>query len=97
MQNKHEYGKNEVLMSTSYVEISKGSTETTASAMRRFTKRVQESGIIPKKRSQRYAERTLSPLKQKRAKLTKLGKTKAYDRLKKLGKLVIKKRKGGSR
>ncbi len=84
-------------MSTSYVEILKGSTETTASAMRRFTKKVQESGIIPKKRSQRYAERTLSPLKQKRAKLTKLGKTKAYDRLKKLGKLVIKKRKGGSR
>jgi ribosomal protein S21 len=82
-------------MSTSYVHIIKGAAEPTANALRRFTKKVQESGIIPKKRGQRYAVRTLSPLKQKRAKLTKLEKGRTYDRLKKLGKLVVKKKKGG--
>ncbi len=84
-------------MATSYVNIVKGSTETTASALRRFTKRVQESGIIPKKRGQRYAERVLSPLKQKRAKLLKLDRAKTYERLKKLGKLVQKKKRVGAK
>ncbi len=84
-------------MSTSYVEITKGSTETTASAMRRFTKRVQESGIIPKKRGQRYAVRPLSPLKMKKAKMSKISRGKTYDRLKKLGKLVVKKKRVGGR
>lgn len=81
-------------MSTAYVEVKRGSNEQTASVLRRFTKKVQESGIIPKKRSQRYASRTLSALKVKKAKLLKIDRTKTYNKLKKLGKLTPSKKKG---
>ncbi len=81
-------------MPTAYVEIKQGQNEPAAGTLRRFTKRVQESGIIPKKRSQRYATRALSPLKVKKAKLLKIGRTKTYNRLKKLGKLTPPKKKG---
>ncbi len=82
-------------MPTAYVEVKRGASEQTASVLRRFTKKVQESGIIPKKRSQRYASRTLSALKVKKAKILKIGRTKTYNRLKKLGKLTPPKKKGG--
>ncbi len=82
-------------MPTAYVEIKRGQNEPAAGTLRRFTKRVQESGIIPKKRSQRYAARDLSPLKVRKAKLLKIGRTKTYNRLKKLGKLTPPKKKGG--
>lgn len=81
-------------MPTAYVEIKRGPTEPTSGMLRRFTKKVQESGIIPKKRSQRYADRALSELKVKKAKLLKIGRTKTYNRLKKLGKLTPPKKKG---
>ncbi len=82
-------------MPTAYVEIKRGQNEPAAGTLRRFTKRVQESGIIPKKRSQRYAARDLSPLKVRKAKLLKIGRTETYNRLKKLGKLTPPKKKGG--
>jgi ribosomal protein S21 len=82
-------------MPTAYVEIKRGANEPTSGTLRRFTKKVQESGIIPKKRSQRYAARTLSPLKVKKAKLLKIGRTKTYNHLKKLGKLTPPKKKAG--
>ena len=82
-------------MPTAYVEIKRGQNEPAAGTLRRLTKRVQESGIIPKKRSQRYAARDLSPLKVRKAKLLKIGRTETYNRLKKLGKLTPPKKKGG--
>ena len=82
-------------MPNAYVEIKRGQNEPAAGTLRRFTKRVQESGIIPKKRSQRYAARDLSPLKVRKAKLLKIGRTETYNRLKKLGKLTPPKKKGG--
>lgn len=81
-------------MPIAYVEIKRGPNEPTSGTLRRFTKKVQESGIIPKKRGQRYATRTLSTLKIKKAKLLKIGRTKTYNRLKKLGKLTPPKKKG---
>lgn len=81
-------------MPIAYVEIKRGPNEPTSGTLRRFTKKVQESGIIPKKRGQRYAARMLSALKVKKAKLLKIGRTKTYNRLKKLGKLTPPKKKG---
>ncbi len=68
------------------VEVVKGSNENNISVLRRFTRRVQGSGILPKVRSKRYSERdksenvkrakTLAYLKRKEetAELIKLGK-----------------------
>ena len=72
--------------------IKKNSNENSANLLRRFQKRVQESGVMPRVRSLRYATRELSPLKVPRGKLIKLDGQKEYERLKKLGKLVERKR-----
>ncbi len=74
------------------VEVKRNANENSANIVRRFQKRVQEAGILPKVRSLRYNQRELSPLKVKNGKMKKLDGQKEYDRLKKLGKLVEKKR-----
>ncbi len=74
------------------VEVKRNANENSANIVRRFQKRVQEAGILPKVRSLRYNQRDLSPLKVKNGKMKKLEGQKEYDRLKKLGKLVEKKR-----
>jgi ribosomal protein S21 len=74
------------------VEIKKNANENAANVLRRFQKRVQEAGILPKVRSLRYNTRELSPLKVKKGKIIKLNGEKEYNRLKKLGKLVEKKK-----
>jgi len=68
------------------VEVIKGANENNLSVLRRFTKRVQGSGVLPRVRSKRYTERipsrntkhakTVSHLKKKEvtAELVKLGK-----------------------
>jgi ribosomal protein S21 len=68
------------------IEVSKGANENNLSVLRRFTKRVQAAGILPRVRSKRYSERiksgnvkrakTLEYLKKKEeiADLLKLGK-----------------------
>ncbi len=47
------------------VEVTKNGTENPASLLRRFTKRVQGSGILPRVRGARYHLRTLSSYKRK--------------------------------
>ena len=47
------------------VEIDKKSNESNASMLRRFTKAVQGSGVLPRVRSIRYSTRKLSPYKVK--------------------------------
>lgn len=79
-------------MSNTNVEIKRNPNENSANVLRRFQKKIQESGILQKVRSVRYNDRKLSDLKVKKAKLIKLEGKKEYDRLKKLGKLVEKKR-----
>jgi ribosomal protein S21 len=79
-------------MSNTNVEIKRNPNENSANVLRRFQKKIQESGILQKVRGVRYNERKLSDLKVKKAKLIKLEGKKEYDRLKKLGKLVEKKR-----
>jgi hypothetical protein len=65
------------------------------SLIRRFTKRVQGSGVIPRVRSIRYNQRKASPFKMKKSALVVLAKRKEYELLEKLGKLPEKKTKGG--
>ena len=71
------------------VEVKKSGNENAIALIRRFQKRVQEAGILPRVRSLRYSDRPLSKLKRKRGKLKNLARRKVYERLKKLGKITI--------
>jgi len=78
-------------MSTN-VEVKKTGTENALGLIRRFQKRVQESGILPRVRSLRYNERTQSKLKRKRGTLKVIKRRKEYEKLRKMGKLPERKR-----
>ena len=69
------------------VQVTKNNNESSANVIRRFTKRVQGAGIIPKVRSERYFSRTKSKNVQKVSKLKKLEKRKTYEKQVKLGKI----------
>lgn len=69
------------------VEVVKTNNETPASLIRRFTKRVQESGIVKRAKSLRYNERTKSEYKRKQAALKRLANRKEKDKLRRLGKI----------
>jgi len=69
------------------VEVEKNNNESSANVIRRFTKRVQGAGIVPKVRGARYHSRTKSKNVQRMAKLKKLGKAEVYEKLLKLGKI----------
>ncbi len=69
------------------VEVKKNNNENAISLIRRFTKRVQGSGVIPRVRSIRWAVRKPSDFKKRKNKLVVLAKTAEYELLKKLGKL----------
>ena len=58
-------------MSNVNVEVKKNASENALSLIRRFQKRVQESGVLPRVRGIRYNERPLSVLKTKQARLKK--------------------------
>lgn len=75
------------------IEIKKSNNENPSSLLRRFQKKVQESGILHRVRSIRYNDRDLSKLKVKRAKLKKIAGTIKYDRAKRLGTLIERKKK----
>lgn len=69
------------------VQIEKNNNESSANVIRRFTKRVQGSGIIPRMRKNRYFARTKSENVQKAGRLKKLNKKAEYDMQLKLGKI----------
>lgn len=69
------------------VEVVKNNNESSANVIRRFTKRVQGAGIIPKVRGGRYFSRIKSRNVQRFAKLKKLGKREVYEKMVKLGKV----------
>lgn len=55
--------------------------------LKRFQKKMQESGVVPKVKSRKHASRSMSKLKMKKDKLVKLEAAKKYEHLKKMGKL----------
>lgn len=69
------------------VEVERNNNESTANLIRRFTKRVQGSGIIPRKRGTRFFERQKSDNVRREARLKKLDKKEKYEELLKLGKI----------
>jgi len=70
------------------VEVSRNSHENAVSLIRRFTKRVQGSGVLPRVRSIRYTERKLSSYKTKQKTLKSLRRKAEVAQLIKLGKMT---------
>ena len=69
------------------IEVVKGANENNLSALRRFTKRVQSSGVLPQVRSKRYAQHLPSRNVRRAKYLNYLKKKETVAELIKLGKL----------
>lgn len=74
------------------VQVEKNNNESSANVIRRFTKRVQNAGIVRKVRGQRYHARIKSRNVQKEARLKKLTRKDEYELAHKLGKIQDKRR-----
>lgn len=74
-------------MSKTVIEVKKNPNENNTSILRRFSRKIQESSIIQKVKSNRYSERKESKLKLKKGALKKLGRRKEIEKLRKLGKM----------
>jgi hypothetical protein len=70
------------------IEIEKNSNESSASVLRRFTKKVQGSGVLPRVRSIRYAKRQLSHYKTKVQRLNSINKKSEIEELIRMGKMA---------
>ena len=70
------------------IEVSKTGNENNGTLLKRFTKKVQEAGVLPRVRSIRYNERTLSHFKVKKGKIKTLTRKAEIEKLIKLGKQV---------
>ncbi|MBP9711512.1 MAG: hypothetical protein KBD55_00550 [Candidatus Pacebacteria bacterium] len=75
-------------MAKTVIEVNKNQNENNASILRRFSRRIQESGIIYKVKGARYNERKESKLKVKKSALKRMGRRKEIEILKKLGKPI---------
>jgi len=71
-------------------EVTRNSGENALSVIRRFTRKVQGSGIIQRKRSLRFSGRVQSSYKVKKRALTLLGRREKMAELVKLGKAPVK-------
>jgi ribosomal protein S21 len=69
------------------VEVQKQSNESTTSLIRRFTKRVQGSGVLRRSRKIRYFARPASKYVKKKQALKLIERRTEYEELAKLGKL----------
>jgi len=72
---------------TTNVQVEKNPNESSANVIRRFTKRVQNAGIIRKVRGERYYSRTKSRNVRKALRLKKLARKAAYEEQYRLGKI----------
>ncbi len=79
------------------VQVERNQNESSANVIRRFTKRVQGAGIVPKVRKTRYYTRTKSENVQKAARLKKLAKKVTYEKALKLGKVQERTARGSHR
>lgn len=70
------------------VEVSRGNNENSLSLLRRFTKKVQGSGILPKVRGKRYSERVISENVKRKKTLKRIEKRDAIQELLRLGKPI---------
>ena len=70
------------------IEVKKNTNESNMSLIRRFTRKMQESGIVRKVKSKRYNERAESKVKIKKGALKRIAKKKENEKLFKLGKAL---------
>lgn len=77
-------------MAKTVIEVRKNPNENNASVLRRFSRKIQESGIIRKVKGSRYNLRKESKLKTKKSALKKMARRQEIEKLKKLGKMVTK-------
>ncbi|MFC1802169.1 hypothetical protein ACFLY7_01885 [Patescibacteria group bacterium] len=70
------------------IEVSKNNNENDVSLLRRFSKKVKSSGVLPRVRSIRYKSRNESPLTKKRRVLKSIERKVERERMIKLGKIV---------
>lgn len=79
-------------MSKTIIEVKKNTNENNANLLRRFSRRVMESGVVSHVKTNRYNDRGTSKLSEKEMTLRRLQHRKDVEKLKKLGKIVDKKR-----
>ena len=77
-------------MAKAVIEVKKNPNENNSSILRRFSRRIQESGIIRKVKGARYNVRVESKLKVKKGALKRMARRLEIEHLKKLGKMVTK-------
>lgn len=75
-------------MARTVVEIKKNGNESSASIMRRFSRRIRETGIVRHVKDNRYSERKPSSFVMKKNALKRMEKRAEYAKLKKLGKIA---------
>jgi len=76
------------------VQIEKSSNENNINTIKKFNRKIQASGILPKARSLRYNDRPLSDFTKKKIALKKIAKKKSIEKLIKLGKISENRSKG---
>ncbi|MEX2029235.1 MAG: hypothetical protein WD963_02010 [Candidatus Paceibacterota bacterium] len=74
-------------MAKTVIEVRKNPNENNPSVLRRFSRRIQESGIIRKVKGARYNLRKESKLKIKKNALRRIIHRKEIEHLRKLGKM----------
>ena len=75
-------------MSSIQIEVKKNPNESGTSLLRRFSRKVMDTGMIRALKGSRYNERSQSKLKQKKSALKRMSRTKEFDKLRKLGKIA---------
>lgn len=69
------------------VEVERNNNENAVSLIKRFTRRVQGSGVLMRVRKNRFYTRKKSAYVVKKAALKRLGKQEKYEELVKMGKV----------
>ena len=72
------------------IEVERNSNENSVNLIKRFTRRVQGSGILPRVRSIRYTERQPSKYTKKKRALKSIQNREKINELIKMGKMVEK-------
>ena len=75
------------MVSRTNIEVTKTENESNSSLLRRFTKRLQGSGVLRHVRGQQYITRPESKFKKKARALKRIMKKKEFERLTKLGRI----------
>jgi ribosomal protein S21 len=69
------------------IEVKKKDNESIGSLLRRFSKRVQQSGLLLQARSSRFKDKSLSRTERRKSALRRKEITSEKEKLRKLGKL----------